>query len=547
MAAQEKDVSASAAQGLSASDALFMASPDSPSPLPTRDPLPSYWLQTSNSPGPEQGVYSGVGDGDGDAPSLPSTADVVIVGSGITGVSAAYHLASKIPPRYDGQPRTVVVLEARDFCSGATGRNGGHCTPLSALSYDELAEHSLHLARHLATTSREEVYGNDVGRKTDEVIRKILTFESRTAAEILMLVRMAAMKARRERAAPSASSADADTDTDTDVELVSGSNWHLCRSQEEDDACARSIENAKRGGLSDFTRQIRKVPRQEWTQRLHDPRDIVAVYEIPGSTLHPRRLVKLLWRLARDAAQRSHIDLRLYTATPVDRIQADADGANGAAPTNTVHTPRGKIHAKYVVHATNGYLSHLLPQFAGPAGVVPTRAQCRAVTPTNSPSQTEPLWEMGFSLNHGYEYLQQRPSPSADSTATSPPCIFGGGRWASRNKEFGEADDSQVNPDVSKALQRILPELFPANFDTASAPRLEWTAVMGWTKTNDPFVGPVVRDLASADGDRTAVSGQFLAAGYSGHGMTRAFSAAEVVADMICAQEAGIEWEPPVW
>lgn len=25
--------------------------------------------------------------------------------------------------------KSVVVLEARDFCSGATGRNAGHCKP----------------------------------------------------------------------------------------------------------------------------------------------------------------------------------------------------------------------------------------------------------------------------------------------------------------------------------------------------------------------------------------------------------------------------------
>ncbi|KAJ4267738.1 hypothetical protein NW762_003853 [Fusarium torreyae] len=54
---------------------------------------------------------------------LPVTADVVIVGSGITGAFAARELVK-------GGSKNVVLLEAREACWGATGRNGGHCQPL---------------------------------------------------------------------------------------------------------------------------------------------------------------------------------------------------------------------------------------------------------------------------------------------------------------------------------------------------------------------------------------------------------------------------------
>jgi hypothetical protein len=49
--------------------------------------------------------------------ALPTHVDVIIIGSGITGVSCARTLLKKGPPGL-----RVLVLEARDVCSGATGR-----------------------------------------------------------------------------------------------------------------------------------------------------------------------------------------------------------------------------------------------------------------------------------------------------------------------------------------------------------------------------------------------------------------------------------------
>lgn len=133
------------------------------------------------------------------------------------------------------------VSEIHTFSPVSLGRNGGFLCPISALAYDELAANPSHLSRHLglsddtstsvngnanvnghvngngpsssssSSAPREEVWGNDVGSKTDETIRRILTLETRTAAEILMLVRMEAIK-----------SGLATTDEGRGVDLVSG-------------------------------------------------------------------------------------------------------------------------------------------------------------------------------------------------------------------------------------------------------------------------------------------------------------------------------------
>ena len=55
--------------------------------------------------------------------SWQDRADVVVIGSGITGSNVARNLLE-----HNASLR-VVLVEARRLCSGATGRNGGHCKP----------------------------------------------------------------------------------------------------------------------------------------------------------------------------------------------------------------------------------------------------------------------------------------------------------------------------------------------------------------------------------------------------------------------------------
>jgi ribulose 1,5-bisphosphate synthetase/thiazole synthase len=53
---------------------------------------------------------------------LPNECDIVIIGAGYAGASLAHHILSQISP--GSQPPSIVILEARQACSGATGRNG---------------------------------------------------------------------------------------------------------------------------------------------------------------------------------------------------------------------------------------------------------------------------------------------------------------------------------------------------------------------------------------------------------------------------------------
>lgn len=52
--------------------------------------------------------------------NLPEEADIVIIGGGYAGSSTAYHILEKV----SGPRPSILILEARETCSGATGRNG---------------------------------------------------------------------------------------------------------------------------------------------------------------------------------------------------------------------------------------------------------------------------------------------------------------------------------------------------------------------------------------------------------------------------------------
>ena len=87
-----------------------------PSSGPVPNPVKSFWNAESRPL-----------DNHRTTPDLPSEADIVIIGSGFAGVATAYHILQDSPGA--SPPPSIVLLEARTICSGATGRNGGHVKP----------------------------------------------------------------------------------------------------------------------------------------------------------------------------------------------------------------------------------------------------------------------------------------------------------------------------------------------------------------------------------------------------------------------------------
>jgi len=81
-------------------------------PFPTAHSTTSFWRTGTNPIDDHRSTES-----------LPPNADVVIIGAGFAGTSIAHHLTEE-SELHDRPIPSIVILEAREACSGATGRNG---------------------------------------------------------------------------------------------------------------------------------------------------------------------------------------------------------------------------------------------------------------------------------------------------------------------------------------------------------------------------------------------------------------------------------------
>lgn len=92
----------------------------SEAPFPVPHPTEPFWRQELDAL-----------DDYRSSETLPENVDIVIVGAGYAGVSTAYHLLQQ--EGFQAQKPSIVILEARGACSGATGRNGVSSSQLAIL------------------------------------------------------------------------------------------------------------------------------------------------------------------------------------------------------------------------------------------------------------------------------------------------------------------------------------------------------------------------------------------------------------------------------
>lgn len=173
--------------------------------------------------------------------------------------------------------------------------------------------------------------------------------------------------------------------------------------------------------------------------------------------------------------------LRIFEQSPVQHVRP--------GDPHVLRTPRGEVHARTVIIATNAYTPRLVPS----APITPTRGQVVATPRLATVVVPFPMY-----AKHGYQYWRQTPDGRL---------VVGGWRDLDFPAEVGT--DELLHAGIHTALDAFSRAI--AGEDVVIAYR--WSGIMGFTPDALPLVGSV------PEADR-----MFMAAGYSGHGVSMAFS-----------------------
>ncbi|PYH81269.1 FAD dependent oxidoreductase [Aspergillus uvarum CBS 121591] len=288
-------------------------------------------------------------EGDGDIDNirstdhLPSENAIVIIGGGYSAASLLTHILDSYPKH-----PSVVVIEARQLCSGATGRNGGHLKPDLYASPSRIGE-------VFGSTAAEELVEFEANN-----VRAVKNFVEKEKIQCEMVLTRA-----------------------TDVVFT----------EKQVEAATKGIQSLRDAGV----RALDDVWYTSGTEAamVSGVKDAKGCFTYTAGHIWPYKLVHHMFRRALERG------VNIQTNTRVEHLStaADADGWW------KISTNRGVLKAKKIVIATNAYTQALLPEYKD--RIIPYRAvSCHITTPKPAPLLTN-TYSLKFS-EWDFDYLIPR-------------------------------------------------------------------------------------------------------------------------------------------
>ncbi|KAH8597734.1 FAD dependent oxidoreductase-domain-containing protein [Bisporella sp. PMI_857] len=436
--------------------------------LPIANPTKSYWIEAAESP--LRDFRSTV--------DLPKETDVVIVGSGYTGATTAYWL-HRFTENNDSLPR-MLMLEARDICGGATGRNGGQLRPHAYSRYPKWS--SL-----FGPDGALEIIKHEMAHLS--AFQELLAYES-IAEEVCFEL------------------------GETFDAAMSDKAWARLKN-------AYTTMQRDHGEDGDVIRDCRLIEDSEAAEEFTQMKSCIGAVVHPAGQVWPYKFVHALLRIV---SQKGNLNLQANTPA-VEVSERDADGWI------TVKTPRGDVRTKVVVHATNRWASHLLPDFGNL--IFGSRGSLASIKAPQGFIKNTGAQHWDHIVNN---YHLQLPPPYNT-------IILGGGKSLlvhdPRTYILNDSEDKQFDglPEFYQSWPASDVAQWPGEDPAELGKQLDeggvWSGVMSSSIDEFPFVGAVPLH-----------DGHFLAAGFTGHGMPRILLSTAYIVPLILTS-LGVESRSP--
>ncbi|KAK4570099.1 hypothetical protein LTR86_003069 [Recurvomyces mirabilis] len=403
--------------------------------------------------------------------SLPPHADIVIIGAGYAGAAIAHHLLERHSNHHDQSLPSIVILEAREACSGATGRNGGHFKPDPfSRAANVLKTHGKAVAEHVAAFEARQVQKVRAFVDDEEID---CDFEEVTVRDVCLY------PAGRDK---------------IEADLVA--------LNEADISTARSLEYSS----------------DREAEEISGVKGAKSCLTFNAARLWPYRLVS---HMLEKAVSRG---INLQTHTPVTSVTPTGEGSD--ASLWAVNSSRGSIQCSTVIYATNAYTSALVPELKDK--IVPVRGMVARLLPATDAPLLNDSYMMRFS-EFEYDYMISRPDGSI---------IVGGAKrdfYDELHEWYNVCDDGRLMKGATHYFDGYMQRHFSGWENCDVRTDQIWTGIMGYSNDGFPYVGPVY-----------GKPGQYICAGFTGHGMPQIFLSAKAIAEMVTAGVSAAEVDLPL-
>ncbi|KAK7923795.1 FAD dependent oxidoreductase, partial [Apiospora marii] len=358
---------------------------------------------------------------------LPEHADIVIIGAGYSGTSIAQHLLTE-SERQGRKAPSIVILEAREACSGATGRNGGHLKP----------DPYLRAARVL------ETHG-------PEVAEHVASFEARQVQEVQDLIQSRGI------------------DCDFEETWVSD----VCFDEAGSRNTGLALSKAVAAGIS--TAQTIERSTGPEAERVSGVRGAKSCHKYKAARLWPYRLICQMLETCVSQG------VNLQTMTPVTSVKPRDDGQGWKVTTSS----RGSMTASTVVHATNGYSSGLLPELRD--RIVPVRGICARLQDSKAGPPPPPISDSYMMRFNDFEYDYLVPRPDGGIVVGGGRRDY----FENLDSWFNVSDDSTLIEPARHYFDGYMQRHFIGWENRDVRTEQVWTGIMGYSWDGFPYVGEV--------------------------------------------------------